>query len=102
MRDRLERCAAALAPLVPVAGAPVAAIEPAREFNRDVEAVRAALLEPARDLLARGAALHGLPACLERAVAELAFWRRVLVRVHPEAYPSDEARPEFLIRYLVD
>ena len=100
-REDLERWEAELTPLVPVAGAPVVALEHSREFNRSVDELRAALLEPARDLLARGAPLNELPDCLHRAVAELSFWRRVLRGVHGEAFQPEPPRPDGLLRYLM-
>jgi len=98
---QLARLEAGLAPLVAAPGAPPAAREDALAFNRDVEDVRGALLEPARALLERGGASRELGECLERTVVELAFWRRVLVRVHAGALGPDGPRPELLVRYLL-
>lgn len=98
--EELQRCEAELSPLVATDWACALAREHARSFNESVADVRAALLEPARDLSARGAALHELPACLRKSVAELAFWRRVLLKVHGAALGPEPARPDYLLRYL--
>jgi hypothetical protein len=100
MRERLRRCEVELRPLVPGERSSAIAREHARSFNADVAAVRAALLEPAIGLLERGAPVRDLAACLERSVAELAFWRRVLLRLHGDALGPEPARPDFLLRYL--
>ena len=99
-REELQHCDAELRPLVPTDWACALAREHARSYNQNVDGVRAALLEPARDLLERGAALSELPACLEKTVAELAFWRRVLLKVHGAALGPDSPRPDYLLRYL--
>jgi hypothetical protein len=98
---QLERLEAGLAPLVAAPGAPAAAREDALAFNRDLDDVRATLLEPARAELARGGASRELRERLERTIVELAFWRRVLVRVHAGALGPDGPRPEILVRYLL-
>ena len=100
MRERLARCDAELRPIVTEARASALAREQARAYNEDVALVRGALLEPALDLLAKGATLRDLPACLERSVAELAFWRRVLRRMHGDALGPEPERPEYLLRWL--
>ncbi len=92
---------AGLAPLVAAPGAPAAAREDALAFNRELEDLREALLEPARALFARGGVSRELRECLERTVVELAFWRRVLVRVHAGALGPDGPRHELLVRYLI-
>ncbi len=100
MRERLDRCDAELRPLLPGEGAPALAREQARAYNDDVALVRGALLEPALDLLAKGSPLRELPACLEKAVAELAFWRRVLRSMHGDALGPEPARTDYLLRWL--
>ncbi len=100
MRERLARCDAELRPLAPGEGASTLAREQVRAYNEDVALVRGALLDPALDLLAKGAALRELPACLERSVAELAFWRRVLRSMHGEALGPEPERSDYLVRWL--
>lgn len=99
-REDLQRFDAELSPLVTQRWACPLAVEQARSYNDRVADVRAALLEPARDLLERSAPLHELPSCLEKAVAELAFWRRVLQRVHGAALEDEPGEPDYLLRYL--
>jgi hypothetical protein len=99
--EDLLRFEAELAPLVARPWACPIAVEQARAFTERADTVRAALLEPARALLARRAALHELPSCLERTVAQLAFWRRVLQRVHGEALEPGGGRADTLLRYLI-
>jgi hypothetical protein len=99
-REDLQRCGAELGPIVPRGWACPLALEQARAFNERAALVRGALFEPARDLLARDRLPRELPACLEKAVAELAFWRRVLVRLHGAAFEPEEARPDYLLRYV--
>ncbi len=100
MRERLERCDAELRPLVPGEGASPLARVQARAFNEDVALVRGALLEPALDLLRKGSIPRELPACLEKSVAELAFWRRVLRRMHGDALGPEPERSDYLLRWL--
>jgi hypothetical protein len=100
-REDLRRCEAELVPLVAVAGASEIARELARSFNRSVDDVRAALLEPARILLERGAPAAALPEALRRSVAELSFWRRVIVAVHAGAYRPEAWPADCLLRYLL-
>jgi hypothetical protein len=100
MQERLERCDAELHPLVATERASPVAREQARAYNEDVALVRGALLEPALDLLAKGATLRDLPACLEKSVAELAFWRRVLHRMHGDALGPEPERSDYLLRWL--
>jgi hypothetical protein len=100
MRERLSRCDAELRPLVAGERASAIAREQARSYNEDVALVREALLEPALDLLAKGAALRELSACLEESVAELAFWRRVLRRMHGDALGPEPERSDYLLRWL--
>jgi hypothetical protein len=99
-REDLARCDAELKPLALSAEASALAREHAGSFNESVAQVRAALLEPAADLLERGLPLHELPRCLEKAVAELAFWRRVLQRMHGAELGPEPGRPEYLVRFL--
>lgn len=98
--EDLQRCGAELAPIVPRAWACPLAVEQARAFNERAALVRGALLEPARDLLARGSLPRELPRCLEKTVAEVAFWRRVLVRVHGAAFEPGPAPSDYLLRYV--
>lgn len=102
MRKRLQRCDAELRPLVPSERSSLVARDLARSFNEDVAAVRAALLEPAIELLERGAPVDDLAACLEKRVAELAFWRRVLRSLHAEAFEPETERSDYLLRWLTD
>jgi hypothetical protein len=99
-RQDLQRCDEALSPLVPREIATPVAREHARSFNESVAELRSALLDPARELFEQDAPLEDLAACLERAVAELAFWRRVLVRMHGEAFGPEPASSDYLLRYL--
>ncbi len=100
MRERLQRCDAELRPLVPDPKAPALAREQARAYNEDVALVRGALLEPALDLVAKGGTPRDLAACLEKSVAELAFWRRVLHGLHGEALGPEPERSDYLLRWL--
>jgi hypothetical protein len=100
MRARLARCDAELRPLAPGEGASALARLQARAYNEEVALVRDALLDPALDLLAKGASLRELPACLEKSVAELAFWRRVLRGMHGEALGPEPEPADFLIAWL--
>jgi len=100
MRQLLQRCDAELHPLVPAESSSPLAREQARMFNESVADVRAVLLEPAKDLLERGSPNRDLVACLEKSVAELAFWRRVLRSLHGDALGREPARAEYLLRYL--
>ncbi len=100
MQERLKRCDAELRPLVPDAQATPLAREQARSYNEDVALVRGALLDPALDLVAKGRVPRELAACLEKSVAELAFWRRVLRRMHGEALGPEPERSDYLLRWL--
>ncbi|HET8541409.1 MAG TPA: hypothetical protein VFL83_16150 [Anaeromyxobacter sp.] len=100
MERRLEQCDAELRPLVPAEGSSALAREQARSFNDDVATVRAALLEPAKDLLAKGAPVRDLTACLEKSVAQLVFWRRVLLGMHDGALGPKPERCDYLLRWL--
>ncbi len=100
MRERLQRCDAELRPIVPAADASEIAREHARSYNEEVAVVRAALLEPALDLTARGRGGRELAACLERRVAELAFWRRVLRRAYGDALGPEPSPSDYLQRWL--
>jgi hypothetical protein len=100
-REDLERWEGELRPLAPLEGASAHARKDALAFNADVDDAKGTLLEAARRLLDEGRASAELAPCLERTVAELAFWRRVLCAVHGEDLGAPESRPEFLIRYLL-
>ena len=100
MRERLQRCDAELHPLVPGERASAVAREHARTYNEDVALVRGALLEPALDLLGKGSVPRDLPACLEKSVAELAFWRRVLRSLHGDALGPEPERSDYLLGWL--
>ncbi len=97
----LKRLEQELQPLVPAESADPLARGDVLSYNENVEEVRTALLEPARRLLEKGSATDQLGPCLERTVAELAFWRRVLVNVHREGLRSASTPPEFLVHYLL-
>lgn len=99
--EDLQRCARELEPLEPREGAPAFAREDARAFNASASDVRVALLEPARDLIGRGSLVPELAACLDRTVAELAFWRRVLLHVHRGAFEPGARPSDYLVRYLL-
>ncbi len=100
-REDLERCERELVPLDPTEGASPSARQDARAFNADLGQVREAVLEPFRFLLEKGGVSRELGACLERTVAELAFWRRVLVKVHRGQFRQAAASPDFLVRWLL-
>lgn len=100
-RQELQQCDVELIPLVAREGSSPVAREHARSYNENVADVRAALLEPAKDLLERGALLPQLAACLEKAVAELVFWRRVLWDVHGEALGPEPGRPDYLVHWVM-
>jgi len=100
-REDLLRCEAELGPLVPLEGASPVARENARAFNTDAGDVRDALIEPARHLLEKGAAIDHLAPCVEKTVAELAFWRRVLLNVHRGDLATPAARPDYLVAWLL-
>ena len=100
MLERLRRCDAELRPIVPSEPSSPLAREHARAFNENVADVRAALLLPALDLLERGAPVRELAACLEKSVAELVFWRRVLRSVHGDALEPERAASDYLLRWL--
>jgi hypothetical protein len=100
-RQDLQRWEAELGPLVPREGASPLARENARAFNADAGDVKDVLLEPAEHLLEEGAALDDLAPCLEKEVAELAFWRRVLSRVYGEELATPPPRPDYLVTYLL-
>lgn len=95
--QRLER---EIEPIVLSEGAPLAVREQALRFNDEVAEVREALLAPMLGLLTKGGVRPELASCLTRTIAELAFWRRVLVKVHGSAVPSAPGSPEFLVGYL--
>lgn len=99
-RGDLERAAAELIPLVPRAWACPLAQEHASSFNDSVAELREAVVGPAFDLVERGAATQELARCVERTVAELAFWRRVLVGLHGDAFEEAPGRNDYLLWYL--
>jgi hypothetical protein len=99
-RTDLERLERQLEPLVVVEGATASARGDAQRFNAEASDVRSALLEPSLGLLASGGVRPELASCLARTVAELAFWRRVLLRVHEAAFAAGAAAPDFLVSYL--
>ncbi len=99
--EDLKRFEAELAPLVPLDGAPPLARADALAFNADASDVKAALLDPAQRMLEKGLGTDQLSACLERTVAQLAFWRRVLLKVHRGALRAEETPPGFLVGYLL-
>lgn len=100
-RQDLERYERELLPLVPEEGASAFARAQALAFNAELGDVREALLEPSRGLLEKGTTSLELGTCLAKTVAELAFWRRVLVRMHPGEFRSAATSPDFLVRYLL-
>lgn len=100
-REDLERWEDELRPLVPLDRASPFARENALAFNAEMADVRAALLEPTRRMLDKGSAVEHLAPCLERTVAELAFWRRVLLDVHRDGLRAAERPPDYLVRYLL-
>ncbi len=100
-REDLDRCAAELEPLVPLDAASALARAQARAFNADASDVRDAVLDPFRALLDAGRAREDLVDCTERTVAELVFWRRVLVGFHPGAFAPRAGGSDCLLRYLL-
>jgi hypothetical protein len=100
-RDDLRTWEQELKPLVPLEDASPLARHDALAFNADAKDAREALLATARELVDEGAAPPELEPCLARTVAELAFWRRVLVDVHGGDLADDQAGPDFLVRYLL-
>lgn len=100
-RQDLERCERELMPLVPNEWASAYAREDARAFAADVSAARDAVLEPFRGLLEKGDANPELGACVLKTVAELAFWRRVLEKVHQGQFRTAATSPDFLVSYLL-
>ncbi|HEY6105025.1 MAG TPA: hypothetical protein VIV59_03520, partial [Anaeromyxobacteraceae bacterium] len=96
-----ERCERELLPLVPDPGASALAREDARAFNDSLGDVRDAVLEPFRGLVEKGAPSPELGACLLKTVAELAFWRRVLVGLHRGELREAATSRDFLVRYLL-
>jgi hypothetical protein len=100
-RDDLRRWEEELRPLMPLEQASPLARTAALAFNEDVRDARESLLEAARRLVDDASAPPELKPCLERTVAELAFWRRVLLDVHRRDLGADQARPDFLVRYLL-
>ncbi len=100
-REDLERWEGELQPLAPLQGASAYAWKDALDFNADVDDAKRSLLEAARRLVEDGSAGAELGPCLERTVAELVFWRRVLLAVHRGELRAEEPRREFLVRYLL-
>jgi hypothetical protein len=99
-REDLQRFERELEPLEPLQAAGSFARQDARRFNAELGDLRGALLEPLRSLAARGTVPPDLASCLARTVAELVFWRRVLVQVHRGAFPPAPASSAFLLSYL--
>jgi hypothetical protein len=99
--EDLARWELELAPLVPRDAAARFAAGNARQFNADAEDVRAALLDPIRALLSNGTADAHLVSCLERVLAELSFWKRVLLQAYPGAFDAPPGCPDCLLRYLL-
>ncbi len=97
----LRKLEVELKALVPAEGADAFARQDATAFNAEVSDVRDALLEPARALLAKGSASPDLAACVERTIAELAFWRRVLLKVHGLAFGDADRSADYLVHYLL-
>lgn len=100
-REELERCERELLPLVPGQGASSFAVEDARAFNASLSDLREAVLAPYRGMVEKGRASPELGACVLRTVAELAFWRRVLVGLHRDELRVAAGSPDFLLRYLL-
>ncbi len=100
-REDLKRWEEELQPLVPAESADAFTRGDAAAYNASVEEVRAALLDPALHLLEKGSSTDKLAPCLERTVAELAFWRRVLVETHRDGLRAAPRSPEFLVQYLL-
>ncbi len=100
-REDLTRCEAALEPLTVLEGASPVAVENASTYNTEASDARAAVLDPVRALLEKGAVIPELTACLQKFAAELAFWRRVLVSMHPGAFRTSMAPSECVVRYLL-
>jgi hypothetical protein len=100
-RDDLKLWEQQLQPLEPAEGASALLRGDISSYNASVDDVRTALLEPVRRLLEKGPAAEHLGQCLERTVAELAFWRRVLVAVHRDGLRPADASPGFLVSYLL-
>jgi hypothetical protein len=96
-RDDLLRWEQELTPLVPIEGASPLARNDAFAFNDDAKDAMDALREAVRE----SSRLPHVEPVVERRVAELAFWRRVLVDVHGGELRSDQARPDVLVRYLL-
>ena len=101
-REDLKRWEDELKPLVPLENASPFARGNAQTFNADVDDVRAALLDPARRMIEKGSSVEHLAACVERTVAELVFWRRVLLEVHRDGLRAADARTDFLVDYLLN
>jgi hypothetical protein len=100
-REDLERWERELRPLAPLEGASAPARNDALAFNADVDDAKRSLLDAARRLVDEGSASAELAPCLERTVAELAFWRTVLLAVHRAELRPEEPHREFLVRYLL-
>jgi hypothetical protein len=98
--ESLTRCERELQALVAGERASAVAREAARIFNADVSDVRGAILDPVRGMLERGRANPDLDACLEKSVAQLAFWRRILLNVHRGAFESAPTPPDYLVSWL--
>jgi hypothetical protein len=99
--DDLAHWELELTPLVPLDGAAAFARENARSFNAEAMDVRDAIVDPIRSLLEKGAASAELASCFERTMAQLAFWRRVLLAVHPSAFAPAPTCSDCLLRYVL-
>ncbi len=99
--EDLKRCEIELEPLVPLDGASAFARQDAAAFNANATDLREAVLDPFRQLFEKGAASPDLSACLEKSIAQLAFWRRVLVKVHAGSFRSSRTASDCLMRYLL-
>jgi hypothetical protein len=99
--EDLQRFDLELQPLVPLEGACTFALESARSFNADANDLRSWLVESVGGLVEKGRVDSDLASCLERTVAELAFWRRVLLKLHPGDFASAPSPPDFLVGYLL-
>lgn len=100
-QEDLKRWEGELKPLLPVEAATPFARRDALALNAEMDDVKAALLEPVQRLLEKGSPVDHLADCLERTVAQVAFWRRVLLRVHGDSLRQAEASPEYLVSYLL-
>ena len=99
----LDRCEREVQHLRVRETATAAARQAASALNAEASAAMGELLAPARALLERGGALPAaVGRCIERKVAEIAFWRRVLWGAYPDDFASPRPPPDFLVRYLLE